>query len=735
MAAPTSSPCAASADAVFEQFGRLRGILHPDFAGPALRESLGALAPGHSADMLLQAGRNRTFRRTLGSVPGLDVAVKSFGPQPFWQDLVAARRGSKALRAYRAAAYLHARGIGTPAPVAVLERREGVRLAESFLITRFEPGLCSFRRELIETYARGGSCAALMALLETVAEAVAAMHDAGFLHRDLGNQNLFLTPPPLDGGRRRVLVLDLNRGRVLNRPPTLRERARDLSRLHLPSDFRRVFLEMYWRGAVPPAEFLRRERRFRRRYAWHAQTRRLRHPFRVPPEPSPDGEYPPDRELWIWDERSAQAIPAFRSRDRHRLRERTFLVRTAAAALRCALPAWRHHRRLRATAFGAPVVEVGERAAVALDGLPETLERELAQLRELGARNVLLRLYHHEDDARRGTRLDAVERLHAEGFGVALALVQDRRAVRDPAAWDAFGRAVLRRVGARVRWVEVGHAVNRVKWGLWGYRDLAALLAPAAAWRRDFPSVRLTGPAAIDFEPATLAAALRALPRDLRFATLSHHLYVDRRGAPESRQGPFDALGKLALLRALGEGCGRCGPGLIVSAFNWPLAGTGVWSPVGSPYESPGVRRNDPSVGERRAALYLVRYLLLGICSGLADEMVFWRLAAHGFGLVDDRDPAGWRRRPAFDALKAWYGRFRGAGFLSARIGGGAYELRFRAAGGDAFRVVWQAPDPAPGGCPLPPGFPSAATDAFGRLVEGRALQEAWAEGNPLIVG
>jgi hypothetical protein len=116
---------------------------------------------------------------------------------------------------------------------------------------------------------------------------------------------------------------------------------------------------------------------------------------------------------------------------------------------------------------------------------------------------------------------------------------------------------------------------------------------------------------------------------------------------------------------------------------------------------------------------------------------VFWRLAAHGFGLVDDRDSAGGRRRPAFNALKAWYGRFCGAGFLAAQIREGVYDLRFRSSDGTPFRVVWQAqaPNREPGGRPLPSGFPSAAADAFGCIVEGRALQDAWVEGNPLAVG
>jgi hypothetical protein len=718
-----------SASASFETLGRFRGCVHAAHRDPATRAALAGIAERMAAPdaIVLQAGRNLTVRLSLPTEgTRVDVAVKRFGRQMGWKDWLAARNGTKAWRAYQAAAHLHARGVGTPPPVAVLEQWEGQRLVASYLVTRFVPGLRSFRRELVDLYERHGPCEGLMALLERIAVAVAAMHDAGFLHRDLGNQNVLLTPPDAATGARGVLVIDLNRGRCRPGPLSNRERARDLSRIHLPSDFLRVFTEMYWRGVVPPDDFRRWEKRYRKRYAWHAASRRLRHPFRRAGGPSPDGEYPPDRDLWIWDERSVQAIPAFRSRDRHRLRPPGRVFWTLVAVLRGAWPAWRAYRGLQSSVFQRPVEGVGERAAVALTARVETFDRELALLRELGARRVLVRLYHHEDEARRRFTLVAVKRLHADGCGVALALVQDRRAVLDPAAWAAFGREALREVGGRLRWVEVGHAVNRVKWGVWGYAELAALHAPVAAWSREFPGVRFTGPAVIDFEADYLMAALRWLPRDVRYAALSHHLYVDRRGAPEAKQGAFDAIRKLALVRAAGQASGRFGDGLIVSEFNWPLRGTGVWSPVGSPYESPGERRNDPSVDETQAALFTLRYLLLGVCSGLADEMVFWRLAAHGFGLVDDSDAGSWRRRPAFEALRTWHAGLNGATYTACASQPGYTRLQFETVEGRALSVAWCWPVCAAADVPdaLLHGR-GRRWDAFGHAVADDAAERA----------
>ena len=203
----------------------------------------------------------------------------------------------------------------------------------------------------------------------------------------------------------------------------------------------------------------------------------------------------------------------------------------------------------------------------------------------------------------------------------------------------------------------------------------AALTAPLVGWKRRDPELILTGPACIDFEYPYVAACLRNLPSGLVLDALSHHLYVDRRGPPEAFQGRFDTLRKLALARAIAAGSGRCSPRIIISEVNWPLLGTGVWSPVTSPYDTPGiVRRNDPSVSEDEYADYMIRYLLCALCSGLADRVYWWRLAARGFGLVDDSDAMAWRARPAYAMLAHFVRRMAGARFLCREVSVGRAE-------------------------------------------------------------
>jgi len=625
--------------------GMTRALKDPAFLA-ALQDLPARVAQGAH---LHTGGRSRIVRIRLPFGSGeLDAAVKVFGRHSLAKSLFDRLKGSKARRCWYAAALLGEHGVGTPRPLAWLDRWDGPRLIESYYLSAFEPDLVSFRDELIRIYRTEPVCEHLMNLLQCVADAVRAMHAAGIIHQDLGNQNIMLRRKgPAAWGD--VMFIDLNRARY--RPgPGLRERARDVSRIRLPSDFLRVFKEMYFNGR-PPREFERWEQRYRNGYALHTMTRRFRHPFRRRRALPEEREYPPARDIWIWDERSGQAISTMRKHERirHQSPLNSWLtLRALAPALR---PVHQHYNRLLARAFRDPVSTAG-RIGLALEPRPATVEQELRFLEPLGPIPVLLRFYHHQTEADWDFRLDLVRRLHAAGHEIAIALVQDRRAVLQPERWRAFVERVFAGAHKLVRHVEVGHAVNRCKWGIWDFREYAQLLAAAAELHRRYPGPELIGPAVIDFEYHYLVTLLAMLPPDFRFGALSHHLYVDRRGAPENKQGRFAALEKIALARAIAEWAPACGGKLIISEVNWPLRGTGVYSPVNSPYETAGPRADDPSVSEDDYADFMIRYLAIAIGSGLVERVYWWRLAARGFGLIDDTRPDAWRARPAYAMLR-----------------------------------------------------------------------------------
>ena len=427
---------------------------------------------------------------------------------------------------------------------------------------------------------------------------------------------------------------------------------------------------------------LRTARLYRRLYGLQVLKRRLLQFLRGGEAGPPAHDYPAPRELWIWDEATAQPISALLRHDRSRNFPASRYVRLLADGLRAAPRAWREYRALRREAYARPVDFAG-RVGMALEPTPRTLDQELALLAGLGRIPALVRFYHHDDAPARAFRAALVQALHRAGHPVAVALVQDRRALRDPASWHAFAHDVLERVAPLVQEVEVGHAINRVKWGMWDFAELRGMYAPLPGLQSRFPQLRFMGPAAIDFEYPAVFPALRAWPRQVPLAALSHHLYVDRRGAPENPQDGFGAPEKFALGRAVARAAGV--DRFVVSEVNWPLRGTGAHAPIHAPYLPPWRAGGDPGVDEDQYADFLLRYLLLALGSGMVERVYWWRLAARGFGLVDDADPAALRPRPAYRVLQRFLALLGDATLVSARLGErhGRYRFAFRRADGE----------------------------------------------------
>ncbi len=631
-------------------------------------------------------------------------AIKSFGPQPFFKDWADFRRGSKARRSFEAAVHLRAHGVGTPAPVACLEKWAGHRLLESHFITLYEPGLQEFRQELVNLYRNEPHCEKLMSLLQTVARAVARLHRSGVMHGDMGNQNILVRRHgPSSWGH--VAFVDLNRARM-SPVESLRRRAFDISRISLPSDLLRVFMAMYFGNSPVPSAFRKWERFYRWLFAFHTKTRSWRHPLRTLRErrvaPDPAITYPPFKDLWLWDERSGQAIGTLRCKERKYIYPRINLLKIAASVAMASRPVHSLYGPHMKNSFSLPVAMSG-RIGMTVHPRPESWSTERRWVERLGPCPLMVRFYHHEAPANWDYTIERVQELHRDGYSVSIAMVQDRRAVKDPARWAGFVDRVLGELGNTVEWVQVGHAINRVKWGLWTLDEYAHLCEPFASHAGAHKRFRLMGPAVIDFEYQYVVAALRRVQGLLHFDALSHLLYVDRRGAPENGQSGFSTVEKCALGRAIAQWAPSCESRLIVSEVNWPLLGTGVHSPVGSPYEEPGPRNNDPSVNEEDYASYMIRYLALTIASGHVERVYWWRLAAHGFGLIDDRARGEWRARPAFEALRVFLDLIEKSVFQKRlTMPNGTMGLLFRRPDGELIVLAYAHPSPVPYHPPYP---------------------------------
>jgi tRNA A-37 threonylcarbamoyl transferase component Bud32 len=197
--------------------GRYTGEIATPYRTPGLLERLAGL-PGLLAApeaRLMTSGRNRNVRIELDlggrRVP---VMVKAFGRQSWLHDRRDARRGSKARRTYEAAAHLRRHGAGTPPPIGYLERWEGARLRESYYLAEYQERAETLREALLRLFDDVPPQAArFVGLLECVAEGMRRMHAAGYVHNDLGNQNILLVAES-EARWRDFMAVDLNRGRL-----------------------------------------------------------------------------------------------------------------------------------------------------------------------------------------------------------------------------------------------------------------------------------------------------------------------------------------------------------------------------------------------------------------------------------------------------------------------------------------------------------------------------------------
>ena len=670
----------------------------------------------------------------------LPVLVKSFGKQSAAKDWIDLRfRTSKAARSFDAAMHLCAHGVTTPEPIAYLEKRQKNRLLESYFLSVFQEGSTDLQSALLYLLHNEATSTQILDLLKQIARQCRGMHDAGFQHFDLGNQNILLQPETerswLPAG-----VIDLNRGRVLPEL-NLTQRGQDLSRLNLPSNLMAMFLDMYW-GAPAPLELVRGHKRYRDRFARRVRTRKLRHPFRearIARESKslpPSQFFPHPRDIWIWDDTSDQALSALDRRERVRQYPSGRSLRLLGDTLLAAPGIWRAYRQAKATAF-TQQVSLQNRVGLALAPTPQSQEREMELLRSLGPIPVLLRINHHESNANHEFQVQQIKRLRAAGHDVTVAMVQDRQAILQPARWQEFVLNTLAEIASDLVAIEFGHAINRVKWGIWDFRELHSFYGVLKEVRRRFPELEILGPATIDFEYPFLISALKEWPQSVPLAAVSHHLYVDRRGAPENQQNGFSALEKFALAKAVAAKSPMSSGEVIVSEVNWPVAGTGVYSPVTAPFEydsAPPGSIHDSGIDEESYAYYMVRYLALALCSGLVGQVFWWRLVARGYGLVDIADEGQFRERPAFYALRQFLQTLGEASVVEANIptghkeNHGEYRIQLRRADSERILLCWRH---GPG-----TAFPKDVTGSLFEDCFGNALPEKPVElqGSPVYV-
>lgn len=377
------------------------------------------------------------------------------------------------------------------------------------------------------------------------------------------------------------------------------------------------------------------------------------------------------QELFRWNELADQPhnVASRRQRFLAHWRHAGSYFSLAATNLSLAWSVWRHYNGLKKSLYSeARLINGALGVAVSPDARKE---ETLAALKELGVRNVLVRVPSWEKE--RLSYYEAfVRNLREEGWEVLVALLQNRYDLLSPTTWRQFLEASFSRLGSWTAYFEVGHAWNRTKWGVWSYQEYLSLARPALDLATLY-GIKLVGPAVIDFEFHLYPVTLKAIPFDV----VSSLLYVDRTGAPEKAQWGWTLEKKVRLLRAVIESTRCRQKPCWITEFNWPLRGMEPYSPA------PG----RPCVSEEEQANYLVRYFLISLTSGAVERVYWWQLAARGYGLADPFS-SPWHRRPAFYALKTLVSFVEGSTFLRRELVDNAWITYF-SRGGKKFAVVW----------------------------------------------
>ncbi|MFB0566364.1 MAG: hypothetical protein ACETWK_11905 [Candidatus Aminicenantaceae bacterium] len=339
-------------------------------------------------------------------------------------------------------------------------------------------------------------------------------------------------------------------------------------------------------------------------------------------------------------------------------------------------------------------------------------EEVLENLKETGVNKSLVRIPSWERD-NFSMYEKFLELLYKDKIDLTIALLQQREDVLKPSHWKSFMEDAFSRFGRLCSFFEIGHSWNRTKWGVWDYKEYLKLARPAISLAQRY-GVKLIGPAVIDFEFHLYPPVLKVIP----FDKVSSLLYVDRYGAPENKQFGWDTARKIALLKAIIDCCSKERQGCWITEVNWPLKGTGKYSPASG----------KPNVSEEEQANYLVRYFVICLASGFVERVYWWQLVAPGYGLIDSHQKE-WRHRPSFYALRTLVRQVGGSTFIEKAQDSRVKIFMFNK-GREDFAVCWT------GGIPCDYFFPRKIKRVLNR--DGREIQffsqKIKIEGNPKYI-
>jgi tRNA A-37 threonylcarbamoyl transferase component Bud32 len=620
------------------------------------------LADPSEATETIHWGRNYIYAAEMSSESGLlPVVVKQFKNQGIKRRIERRYRGSKAERSWRVAKELVRVGLSTPAPVMWIEsdKPEG----PSYFVAEKLDGAIEvrqfFRRLNDEPDASGFPDVDDEEFLGRLGRLARRINDSGILYRDLSMGNVLAVR---EGEDLHLYLIDFNRARIGRELGVVR-RTRDICRLPvLKRTHRAAFLRGYW-GKVPSRLSFRwlfyalsvdgyiLKHAIKKRTQFLRLKRRHAHGGSHHPHIPAASDNASARDKAVWDHLSDQPHQHASGREKFviRLADSPSHLRDLGIVARSAGRVRRRYLKLRSSLYASPSTFEG--IGLAIRPWARNPEAHLDGIEGLGVGPILMRLHPWEAD--HSAEEELARELVKRGHELSFVIPQNRDLVRDRERWRAAIEELAERFTPFGGRFQVGQAINRSKWGIWTHGEYVDLYLEAAEILRKRDGVQVLGPSVIDFEFQGLLALINRRTSGLHFDIVSSLLYVDRRGAPESRQLGLDTVDKVTLLRAIAETGRNSGDRCWITEFNWPLW-EGPHSPAGKTV----------SVSEEVQADYLARYYLLALGTGLVERVFWWRLVARGYGLVSPEGDGSLRRRPSWHALKTLVEQVGGAEFL-----------------------------------------------------------------------
>jgi len=280
------------------------------------------------------------------------------------------------------------------------------------------------------------------------------------------------------------------------------------------------------------------------------------------------------------------------------------------------------------------------------------IEQITEMVDELGVREILVRI-KLADSNNFTPYIEHIDALARFGCEISVNIIQDRTLLEDEEILEESLRKLLPLLKGNVKYIHVGNAYNRRKWAFYHFGEYYKFFQTVRSIADEItPEIKLIGGAVIDFELPPFFESFFNFRRG-HYDGFSSQLYVDRRGAPENKQGGFNFLSKINLIALMNKLSWKTKGELWITEANWPLKDTEKFSPC----------KGSALVNPQTQADYLTRSYLIAMASANVRTYSWHQLIAPGYGLVDNRANTP-IKRPSYHAFKTLNYLFRNAEIL-----------------------------------------------------------------------